>query len=53
MTIRLPERDIVVVRGELFVVPRGLEHRPMAQEETEVLLIEPRGTANTGNPAAS
>ena len=35
--------------GELFVVPRGVEHRPVADEEAHVLLIEPRGTPNTGD----
>lgn len=35
--------------GELIVVPRGVEHRPVADEETEVLLVEPAGTLNTGN----
>jgi mannose-6-phosphate isomerase-like protein (cupin superfamily) len=35
--------------GELFVVPRGIEHCPDAAEETEVLLIEPDGTVNTGD----
>ena len=35
--------------GELIVVPRGVEHRPVADEEVEVLLFEPAGTLNTGN----
>jgi len=35
--------------GELFVVPRGVEHCPKSDEETHVLLIEPRGTVNTGD----
>lgn len=35
--------------GELIVVPRGVEHRPVADEETEVVLVEPAGTLNTGN----
>lgn len=35
--------------GELIVVPRGMEHRPVADEEAEVLLLEPAGTLNTGN----
>ena len=34
---------------ELFVVPRGVEHCPVAEEETEILLIEPQGTPNTGD----
>lgn len=35
--------------GELLVVPRGVEHRPVAPEEVLVMLVEPRGTLNTGN----
>ncbi len=36
--------------GELYVVPKGKEHRPVAEEEAKVLLIEPSGTPNTGDP---
>jgi mannose-6-phosphate isomerase-like protein (cupin superfamily) len=36
-------------RGEFLVVPRGVEHRPVADEEVSVLLFEPAGTLNTGN----
>jgi mannose-6-phosphate isomerase-like protein (cupin superfamily) len=39
----------VLEPGQLFVVPRGVEHCPKADEETHVLLIEPRGTRNTGD----
>jgi mannose-6-phosphate isomerase-like protein (cupin superfamily) len=49
LTIQLRDRDIVLGPGELFVVPRGVEHRPVADEETHVLLIEPTGTPNTGD----
>jgi quercetin dioxygenase-like cupin family protein len=50
LTIQLRDRDDVVLRpGELYVVPRGVEHCPKADEETHVLLIEPRGTVNTGD----
>jgi mannose-6-phosphate isomerase-like protein (cupin superfamily) len=48
--IRLRDRTVVLDPGELFVVPRGVEHQPFAEEETHVLLIEPIGTPNTGNP---
>ncbi len=48
LTIQLRDRDVVLNEGELFVVPRGVEHCPKADEETHVLLIEPRGTVNTG-----
>ena len=49
LTIHLRDRDIELDPGEIFVVPRGVEHRPDAAEETEVLLIEPKGTVNTGD----
>ena len=49
LTIQLRDRDVVLDPGQLFVVPRGVEHCPKAEVETHVLLIEPRGTANTGD----
>jgi mannose-6-phosphate isomerase-like protein (cupin superfamily) len=50
LTIRLRDRDVTLGPGELFVVPRGTEHCPTAEEETHLLIIEPTGTPNTGNP---
>jgi mannose-6-phosphate isomerase-like protein (cupin superfamily) len=41
--------DIELAEGELVVIPRGVEHRPVADEEAEILLFEPRETRNTGN----
>ncbi|MCG8368124.1 MAG: cupin domain-containing protein [Pseudanabaenales cyanobacterium] len=49
LTIQLRDRDIHLEAGELFVVPRGVEHRPVAEEEVHLLLIEPSGTPNTGD----
>jgi mannose-6-phosphate isomerase-like protein (cupin superfamily) len=50
LTIQLRDRDDVhLSAGELFVVPRGVEHCPRADEEAHVLLIEPAGTVNTGD----
>jgi mannose-6-phosphate isomerase-like protein (cupin superfamily) len=49
LTIRLRDRDVTLRAGELFVVPRGVEHMPVAEEECEMLLIEPAGTRNTGD----
>jgi mannose-6-phosphate isomerase-like protein (cupin superfamily) len=49
LTIHLRDRDVELQEGELFVVPRGVEHCPDAQEEAQVLLIEPKGTVNTGD----
>jgi mannose-6-phosphate isomerase-like protein (cupin superfamily) len=44
------EGAVTLGPGELYVVPRGVEHCPVAEEETELLLIEPAGTPNTGDP---
>jgi mannose-6-phosphate isomerase-like protein (cupin superfamily) len=49
LTIQLRDRDVEMSQGEMFVVPRGVEHRPKADQEAHVLLIEPKGTANTGD----
>ncbi|MGS2641150.1 cupin domain-containing protein [Streptosporangium sp. LJ11] len=49
LTIRLGEGDVVLGPGELYVVPRGVEHCPVAEEETAILLVEPAGTLNTGD----
>ena len=49
LTIHLRDRDVVLEEGELFVVPKGVEHCPEADEEALVLLIEPKDTPNTGD----
>jgi mannose-6-phosphate isomerase-like protein (cupin superfamily) len=43
------DREEWIEQGELIIVPRGVEHRPFAEEECEVLLFEPATTLNTGN----
>jgi mannose-6-phosphate isomerase-like protein (cupin superfamily) len=48
-TIEMREGNVELGPGELFVVPKGVEQRPVAAEEAHVLLIEPRGEANTGD----
>ncbi|PYP77561.1 MAG: mannose-6-phosphate isomerase [Gemmatimonadetes bacterium] len=53
LTIELRDRSVTLHPGELFIVPRGVEHRPVAREEVHVLLIEPTGTPNTGNAATA
>lgn len=50
MDIELRDRTITLGPGEMYVVPKGVEHRPLAAEETHILLIEPSGTPNTGDP---
>ncbi len=52
LTIQLRDRDIELGPGDLYVVPRGVEHCPKAEPEAEILLIEPRGTPNTGDSDA-
>jgi mannose-6-phosphate isomerase-like protein (cupin superfamily) len=49
LTIQLRDRNVELDAGELFVVPRGVEHCPRADKEAAVLLIEPIGTVNTGD----
>ena len=47
------DRTISLGPGEMYVVPKGVEHRPVAREEAHLLLIEPTGTPNTGDPATA
>jgi mannose-6-phosphate isomerase-like protein (cupin superfamily) len=49
VTIQLRDRDVELGPGELYVVARGVEHCPKADEEAHILLIEPMGTPNTGD----
>ncbi|MCA1813766.1 MAG: cupin domain-containing protein [Halobacteriales archaeon] len=49
LTIRFRDGDRVLGPGEFIVVPRGVEHCPVAEEEVHAVLIEPKGTLNTGN----
>ena len=49
LTIRLRDRDVRLEQGEFFIVPRGVEHQPVAEKEAHVLLFEPASTLNTGN----
>ena len=49
LDIELRDRTVTLRPGELFVVPKGVEHRPVAREEVHLLLIEPSGTPNTGD----
>jgi len=49
MRIRLRDRDIDLNESEFFIVPRGVEHQPVADREVHVLLLEPASTLNTGN----
>ncbi|MEO5816304.1 MAG: cupin domain-containing protein [Gemmatimonadaceae bacterium] len=53
LTIELRDGSVTLGPGEMYVVPKGVEHKPVADEETHILLIEPMGTPNTGNAATA
>jgi len=53
LTIDLPDGAVTLRPGEVFVVPKGMRHRPRATVETHLLLIEPAGTPNTGDAATA
>jgi mannose-6-phosphate isomerase-like protein (cupin superfamily) len=48
LTMKLRDRDVVINQGEFLVVPRKVEHKPVADEQCELIVIEPEGTINTG-----
>lgn len=49
LTMRLRDECVEINEGEFFIVPKGTEHQPVADDEVEVMLFEPAGTLNTGN----
>ena len=49
LDIQLRDRTVTLGPGQMYVVPKGVEHRPVAQDEVHLLLIEPTGTPNTGD----
>lgn len=53
LTIQLRDGDVHLGPGDLYVVPKGVEHRPVAEEEAHLMLIEPTGTPNTGDAATA
>src|SRR4029450_1382764 len=52
MGMGLRTGDVELSEGEIFIVPKGVEHKPSAEEECWIVLIEPKGTLNTGNVVA-
>jgi mannose-6-phosphate isomerase-like protein (cupin superfamily) len=48
LRIDLPDGFVNVSAGELYVVPKGVKHKPYAEQEVKIMLIEPRGVVNTG-----
>jgi len=49
LTIKLRDQDITLNEGQFFIIPRGVEHLPVAVEECHVMLFEPKSVLNTGN----
>ena len=49
LRMRFRDRDVLIREGEFLVVPRGVEHLPVAEDEVHVVLLEPKSTLNTGN----
>ncbi len=49
LLLKFRDRDVWLDEGEFLIIPRGVEHLPVAPEEVHVMLIEPQGTLNTGN----
>jgi mannose-6-phosphate isomerase-like protein (cupin superfamily) len=49
LLIKLRDRDLWIGEGEFAIIPKGIEHCPVAEEEVHVMLLEPKSTLNTGN----
>ncbi|MBU1249020.1 MAG: cupin domain-containing protein [Proteobacteria bacterium] len=49
MVMRYRDRDVIIGPGEFIIVPHGVEHMPVCREKTNIMLIEPKATVNTGN----
>lgn len=49
LLIKFRDRDLWLDEGELVIIPKGVEHMPVAEEEVHIVLIEPKTTVNTGN----
>ena len=53
ITIQMRDGDVTLNKGEIFIVPKDVEHCPIAQEECHLLLLEKAGTPNTGDPSTA
>ena len=47
--MRFRDKDVKLSKGEMFVVPKGVEHKPCAENECKILVVEPKGVINTGD----
>ena len=48
-TIKFRDRKVDIKKGEMFIVPKGVEHKPIAKNECQIMVIEPKGVVNTGD----
>ena len=53
MKIEFKDETVILKEGEIFVVPKGVEHKPYAEEECKIMIVEPRGVINTGDVASN
>ena len=53
MKIEFKDETVILKEGEIFVVPKGVEHKPYAEEECKIMIVEPRGVINTGDAESS
>jgi mannose-6-phosphate isomerase-like protein (cupin superfamily) len=51
LLIQFRDQDITLTEGEFIIIPKGIEHKPFAEEEVHIILIEPKSTLNTGDVA--
>ena len=49
MKIEFKDETVILKEGEIFVVPKGVEHKPYAEEECKIMIVDPRGVINTGD----
>ena len=49
LLIKMKDADVILEEGEMVIIPRGVEHMPVAEQEVQVLLLEPKSTVNTGS----
>ncbi len=53
LTIEFPGKTVTLSKGEMIVVPKGMKHKPAAQNECQIMIIEPKGVTNTGDAGGS
>ena len=49
MVLKFRDKDVKLIQGEMYVVPKGVEHKPIAEDECKILVVEPKGVINTGD----